>query len=230
MKDKISRIQFRKVKLVAYGVTFGLLSYLVLNSAFAEPNKITVAKPPAPIALVSTTTDPGKVTFTWTMPGIERQADGFYVIRDGITIGQTTSTSYTDETTQPGTTYSYAVSAYNSGGASPSSSAVSIKVPLPAVSAHDTTPPSAPTSMNLVVDSAKQINLSWNKSSDNLAVSHYEVFRNGQKIAQVDSTSLGDTTILPSTNYTYWVVAVDPAGNVSNNSNKATITSPARKE
>ena len=51
----------------------------------------------------------------------------------------------------------------------------------------------------------------------------YRVYRNGQPIADVDGymTSFTDGAVTFNSSYTYWVTAVDPAGNSSAQSNQA---------
>lgn len=72
--------------------------------------------------------------------------------------------------------------------------------------------------------SSASVALSWNASSDNVAVAGYNVYRNGTKIAVSTSTgytdSLGAAT---GTVYSYTVKAFDAAGNISTASNVASI-------
>lgn len=88
----------------------------------------------------------------------------------------------------------------------------------------DTTPPTAPTNLSAQAVSFSQINLSWNPSTDNVAVSGYQVFRNNSNIATINTTTFGDTNLTPSTTYTYFVKAFDASGNISNPSNNVSAT------
>ena len=72
--------------------------------------------------------------------------------------------------------------------------------------------------------SSALVTLSWNASSDNVAVAGYNVYRNGTKIAV--STSTGYTDSLGAATgavYSYTVKAFDAAGNISTASNVASI-------
>ena len=79
----------------------------------------------------------------------------------------------------------------------------------------DTTPPSVPVNLAATSTSPAQINISWNASTDNVAVSGYKVFRGGSQIATTTLVSYSDSGLTPSTTYTYTISAFDAAGNVS---------------
>lgn len=101
----------------------------------------------------------------------------------------------------------------------------------------DTTLPSTPTNIVAKVISPYQIDLSWNPSTDNVAVKGYDIFRakycsgfSYTRIAQVMTSSISDQ-VEPSTCYEYYVRAVDSSNNVSYNSSivKAQTESAPRK-
>jgi chitodextrinase len=72
-----------------------------------------------------------------------------------------------------------------------------------------------PAGLSATAISSSQINLSWTASTDNVGVAGYRVFRNGNQIATVTTTSYSNTGLAASTAYTYTVSAFDAAGNVS---------------
>ena len=74
--------------------------------------------------------------------------------------------------------------------------------------------PSVPTAL-VVHSSNKQIDLLWNPSVDNAAVSGYRIYRNGSAYAQSTATSYSDSNLLPGTTYTYAVTAIDSNGQES---------------
>ena len=57
--------------------------------------------------------------------------------------------------------------------------------------------------------------LSWSASTDDVAVVHYRVWRDGAAVATVNSTSWTDLSVASGTAYTYFVTASDAAGNWS---------------
>jgi chitinase len=99
-------------------------------------------------------------------------------------------------------------------GARTTSAAVSISVS----SAPDTTPPSVPTGLASPSQTSNGIALSWNASTDNpggSGVAGYEVWRDGQRVAQPTATRFDDTGLAANTAYSYQVRARDGAGNLS---------------
>ena len=72
-----------------------------------------------------------------------------------------------------------------------------------------------------------QINLTWTASTDNVAVTGYNVYRGGTKVGSVAATSYCDTGLAPSTTYSYTVAAYDAAGNLSGQSSPASATTTA---
>ena len=91
----------------------------------------------------------------------------------------------------------------------------------------DTTAPSTPTNLAAIAISSSQINLTWNASTDNVAVTGYQIFRDGTLLTTVTGTSYSNTGLTPSTAYSYYVRATDAAGNFSANSNTVSATTQA---
>jgi len=89
--------------------------------------------------------------------------------------------------------------------------------PSPAAKS-DTTAPDAPdglTGTAIAGTTAAQVDLSWNNPYDNVATSHYEVFRNGTSIGTGYDNALDVTGLALNTTYTFKVRAFDAAGNVA---------------
>ena len=91
----------------------------------------------------------------------------------------------------------------------------------------DPTPPSAPTNLIAIANSQTQVNLTWTASTDNVGVAGYRIIRNGSQIGTSSIASYSDTTVAAGTTYSYLVRAYDAAGNVSADSNTATVTTPS---
>ena len=98
----------------------------------------------------------------------------------------------------------------------------------------DTQPPTAPGTPVLSVVSSSQINLTWTAATDNVGVTDYFVERctgaNCTTFAQIAApatTSFNDTSLTPSTSYSYRVRATDAAGNLGPYSATATATTQA---
>ena len=95
------------------------------------------------------------------------------------------------------------------------------------VGTPDTVRPTAPTNALASAQNSNQVSLTWTASTDNVGVVGYTILRNGNPIGSAAGTSYLDTTVSPSTSYTYTVEAFDGAGNVSDPSNTAPVTTPA---
>jgi hypothetical protein len=84
----------------------------------------------------------------------------------------------------------------------------------------DVDPPTQPLALTAGSVSASAVDLTWSPSQDNTAVAGYTVYRSDSAapsvpIATVTTTSFNDTTVSPSTSYTYAVDASDGSGNRS---------------
>jgi hypothetical protein len=98
---------------------------------------------------------------------------------------------------------------------------------ITAGSAPDTIAPTAP-SLSASGTTQTTTNLSWSGATDNVAVTGYDVFRNGSLIGSTTTaTTFAVTGLTASTTYTFNVRAKDAAGNSSGNSNTVTVTTLA---
>ena len=91
----------------------------------------------------------------------------------------------------------------------------------------DTQAPSVPTGLKATADAANKVTVSWNASTDNVAVIGYTVLRNGTPISTSATGSYVDTGVSPNTSYAYQVKAYDAAGNSSAATASASIKTPA---
>jgi hypothetical protein len=91
-------------------------------------------------------------------------------------------------------------------------------------STADAQPPSAPSNLKASLARSKKVSLSWSRSTDNLRVVGYRIYRDGEFVASVTNTRWADTVALAiGSSRTYFVVAYDAAGNLSPASNLATV-------
>jgi hypothetical protein len=92
----------------------------------------------------------------------------------------------------------------------------------------DTQPPNAPTNLIVSSTTSNSVSLSWTASTDNVAVTGYQVFRGFTLAGTSSSNSFTDSGLSPSTTYSYSVEAYDAAGNLSNPSNTVTATTASQ--
>ncbi|HJQ47114.1 MAG TPA: fibronectin type III domain-containing protein [Amycolatopsis sp.] len=98
---------------------------------------------------------------------------------------------------------------------------------LPA-STGDTQPPTTPNGLHTTSVASTSVSLAWSASTDNVGVTGYTVYRNGNAIGTTNSstTSYTDATVSAGTSYTYTVDAFDAAGNHSSPSTGLVVTTP----
>ncbi|WP_298549119.1 starch-binding protein [uncultured Aquimarina sp.] len=104
------------------------------------------------------------------------------------------------------------------------------KVPLEIELAPDDAAPSVPT--NLIVSDISQtsVALSWSPSSDNIAVTSYEIYEDEDFVKSVTDINTVVTGLSPNTNYNFKVVAKDRKGNQSIASETTSITTEGLTE
>lgn len=91
----------------------------------------------------------------------------------------------------------------------------------------DTEAPTAPTNLITLNPTSNTISLSWTAATDNIGVASYDVYANGILKTTVSGTTATVSGLMPSTTYTFHVIAKDAAGNPSPSSNTADGTTLA---
>jgi chitodextrinase len=87
----------------------------------------------------------------------------------------------------------------------------------------DNEAPSTPTNLSASNTTDTTTDLSWTASADNIAVSGYDIYQDGNLIGSSFGTTYTVTGLSPLTSYDFYVVAKDAAGNTSGNSNTVTV-------
>lgn len=189
-----------------------------------------VVPPGVPTAVTATGTGPTSVSVSWAASIDDVAVSGYRVYRDGALLGVVSGgTSYTDTTVAPQTQYAYTVVAVDTAGneSLPSLPGIVITPSSPTGPPPDTTAPSVPTGVAASATGPAGVDVSWSASTDAVGVTEYRVLRDGAQVGSATGTSFTDATVSPSTTYAYAVQAVDAAGNVSQPSVNAVVTTPA---
>lgn len=176
--------------------------------------------PTAPTNLHTTALAATSVSLSWTAATDNVGVTAYNVFRGSTKVGTTATTTFTDGGVKASTTYTYTVTAVDAAGnTSAASSGLRVTTPPP----PDTKPPSAPKALKATVSAGKVV-LQWTAATDNVGVVGYQVFRGTTLMGSPTALTFTDTTVRKGTSYTFSVVAVDAAGNVSVASNKVTVT------
>jgi chitodextrinase len=176
--------------------------------------------PTVPQGLTATAVSWSTVDLAWSASTDDVSVAGYRVYRNGSQIGSSATTSYTDTTTLPGTSYSYTVSAYDpAGNSSAQSGAASVTTPA-------APPPSTPGGLSATVAGDDLIDLSWSAAGDagGPGIGGYKIYRNGTEIGTSASTSFSDSGVTPFHTYSYTVAAYDAAGTTSGQSSAASAS------
>ncbi len=170
-------------------------------------------KPTVPTALVATNTTATATTISWTPSTDNVGVAGYVIYRDGVKLTTVSTPNFTDTALGAGTTYSYTVTALDAAG---NESAPSAALRVVTLAAGDTQAPTVPSNLVASNTTATGTTVSWTASTDNVAVTGYDVYRNGAYLKTVTTPSFTDSGLSGDTTYKYTVRARDAAGNASN--------------
>jgi titin len=202
------------------------------SSSVTMPAALTA--PAAPTSLTAIAQSPTAVGLTWA-DNATNETSYKVLRRDGAAIAVVQvspdlpagTTTWQDTTVAASSLYTYTVKARNAAGDSGSSNEASVTTPAAL------TAPATPTALTAVAQSSSAVGLTWADNATN--EDSYRVYRkDGTAIAFVQvspdlpagTTSWQDTSVAPSSPYTYAVKARNPAGD-SGWSNEASVTTPA---
>jgi hypothetical protein len=79
----------------------------------------------------------------------------------------------------------------------------------------DTEPPTVPSNLQGIALSETSAQLTWDASADNVGVTAYKVYRDGEVIDSTAELTFTDDGLNAGNNYSYYITAVDAAGNES---------------
>ena len=176
--------------------------------------------PTAPTLSASGTTET-TTNLSWSGATDNVAVTGYDIYKDDVLLGSTASTSYSVTGLTNSTTYLFTVKAKDAAGnASVASNGVSVTTLTPT---PDTTAPTAPT-LTASGTTLTSTNLSWSGATDNVAVTGYDVYKDGVFLASTATTTYAATGLSSSTAYAFYVQAKDAAGNVSVASNTINVT------
>lgn len=144
------------------------------------------------------------VSLSWVAATDNIQVDHYEILRNGVPLGATDATSFTDPFPIQHAQLSYVVRAVDTNGNATDSAAAPITTP-------DWTPPTAPV-LNVSMSGSVAV-LRWSAATDNIGVVGYDVLRDGTQIASMTAAvrSYRDTNVTAGTHH-WQVRARDDAG------------------
>jgi chitodextrinase len=201
-----------------------VLSSREIAKDMTSPIKVAAdaAPPSAPKLLAATGSTPTSVSVAWSPATDDTGVAGYGLYRNGGLVSTTGTASYTFGGLACGTTYAFAVDAFDSVGnrsAQASLSAATSPCPPP-----DTQPPTPPTALLSTSSTQSSVSITWTPSTDNVGVTGYELFRNGTSVGTTTGTSYTVAGLLCGASYTLGVEAFDAAGNSSPRSSLTAAT------
>ncbi len=192
-----------------------LLTVLLIATGCGGGGSAPVGSPPPtqPTNLAAGTITTNSVALAWTASTSSAGVTGYNILRNGVKVGTSTTTSYTDSGLAGSTTYSYTVTAYDGRG---NTSAPSTALPVTTLAASSQ-PPATPSSFSAVENQPScNVITSWNASAVGPdALAGYKILRNGSVLSSTPDLSYNDSTAAANTTYLYAVEAYDSAGNIS---------------
>jgi endonuclease I/chitodextrinase len=177
--------------------------------------------PTAPTNLVTSNISQNSVVLTWTASTDDTAVTGYDVYQNGSKISTVTSTSFSVIGLTDDTAYNFYITAFDAAvNTSTASNTVFITtLPIP-----DTTAPTAPSSLVSSNVTQTSVDLNWTASTDNIAVTSYDVYQDATIIATISAANYSVSGLTAGTSYDFSVKAKDDAGNISNASNVLNVT------
>ncbi|MEZ4778740.1 MAG: M4 family metallopeptidase [Flavobacteriaceae bacterium] len=181
--------------------------------------------PTAPLNLVSSNATEYVIPLSWDASTDNVGVLGYTILLDGSCVGSwsTPNTSFTVQGPgvylQPNTMNEFKIVAFDAAGnISQYSNTVNIF--------FDTIAPSSPTNLTSSNTTQTTTDLNWDPATDNFGVAGYKIYRNPGNVylATVTGTSYAVTGLTENSNYSFYVTAIDAAGNESSPSNTVNVT------
>lgn len=174
--------------------------------------------PTTPTGLQAVIRTDGTVYLTWIASSDNVSVDGYNLYRNGEYIGNIAGTAYNDKNAEPGY-HEYYIKAFdNEDNNSLFSSSVYA----------DNMPPQKPV-MHIGEITPMRITFKWN-SEDNVEIDRFEIYKNGEFFKNTKSSEYTDTAVTAGDEYSYYVIAIDTSGNVSEASDTKKISAKNDEE
>jgi endonuclease I/chitodextrinase len=163
---------------------------------------------PTNVSLSNITT--ATIAVSWTASTDNVAVTKYEIYANGNLNGETTNTNYTATGLNSNTSYAITVLAKDiANNQSEQSTAVN------GTTLTDTTPPSVPNNLSISNETGTGFKVNWSASTDDTAVTSYEIFVDGTLKGSSETTSYAVSGLTIATTYSIRVLAKDSANNKS---------------
>jgi chitodextrinase len=190
----------------------------VIGSTLACPD---TQAPSAPTGVVASSRTATSIALIWNASTDNVGVVGYGLYRAYATTGSSSGTTGIFSGLTCNTNYTLAVDAYDAAGNRSALSTVMVST----TACPDTQAPSTPSGLAASNVTQTGLTLTWNPSTDNVAVTGYDLYRNGTKVASPSSPGASQSGLACGTSYTFAVKALDAAGNQSQQAQLTVSTS-----
>ena len=199
------------------GTTGEAISFTVGGEAPPAPEKIV----PAPTDFTATAQSVTSIALQWTAP--EEAPAKYLLYRNGQPFAELAgnAVSYADEGITSDRYYIYTIYAVDGEG----TQSEGVNAGSRPAEQPDDTPPTAPAGLKAKI-SGSEVLLSWERSTDDVAVTYYIITCNGEEAGRSYNRSFAHAGLTPGASCTYTVCALDGAGNRSAESEAVSVTLP----
>ncbi|WP_027411646.1 zinc-dependent metalloprotease [Aquimarina muelleri] len=177
--------------------------------------------PSVPANVIASNVEETSLSLSWSASTDNVGVTGYDVYQGDRMITSVSGTSYSVTGLTANTTYTFRVKAKDAAG---NVSDFSNTLTVTTKETRDTQAPSVPANVTASNVEETSLSLSWSASTDNVAVTGYDVYQGDRMITSVSGISSSVTGLTANTTYTFRVKAKDAAGNVSDFSTALTVT------
>jgi chitodextrinase len=192
-------------------------NYSIQSNCISVKTQTDKTAPSVPSGLKASSVSVTEVNLIWAPSSDNVNIGGYDIFRNGVKIGTTSKTSYSNKKLIPGKSYTYTVRASDISGNLSISSA-----PLTVNTTRDSQAPTAPKELKITAIKGASVSLEWIASTDNSKIAGYQIYCNGIVIATAAGTSRIVKSPFSLSSDVYYIKAYDIAGNLSAGSNTVT--------
>lgn len=193
-------------------------NYSPQSSSILVNTQADKTAPSTPSGLKASFISETEVNLIWTPSSDNVKVRGYDIMRNGVKIGTTSKTNYSNKALTPDKSYIYSVRASDVSG-NLSNSSISLTVTTP----KDSQAPTAPAGLKIAAIKDAAVSLEWTASADNSKIAGYQIYCNGVVIATAAGTSRIVKSPFNQGFDTYFIRSYDIAGNLSAGSNIVTV-------